>query len=125
MTTARISCSTVSAPTIGVSAAECDGLAELLDNGCAAVTAIDLRQSLQVIVSAHDVLTRRIRGDTEESQLALIKGAALRLARTVDELVQVLRRQGASDAAGAWPCRQKAAGFRPPAKAGLPPAAAA
>jgi hypothetical protein len=124
MTRARISCSTVSTPTIGVSVAERDGLAQLLDNGSAALTAMDLRQSLQVIVSAHDVLARHLQRDTEGTQLALIKGAALRLARTVDELVEVLRRREAFYLAEAWSCRQKAARFRPPAKASLRPAAA-
>lgn len=123
MTTARVSCTT-STP-IGASAAEFDGRAALHNNGCAALTAMDLRQSLQVIVSAHGVLARRVRGDAEQTQLALIKSAALRLARSVDELVEVLRHQETSDAAGASSCRHKAPRFRTPGKAGLEPAAAA
>lgn len=62
MTTAKVSCTIVSTPPIGASAAECDDLAELLNNGCATLTAMEMRQSLQVIVSAHDVLARRLRG---------------------------------------------------------------
>jgi hypothetical protein len=125
MTTAKVSCTIVSTPPIGASAAECDDLAELLNNGRATLTTMNLRQSLQVIVSVHDVLARRLRGDMERTQLALIKGAALQLARTVDELVEVLRRQEASDVAGALSCRQKTARFRSPGKSKLPPAAAA
>jgi hypothetical protein len=125
MTTDKVSCTIVSAPPIGASTAECDDLAELLNNGCATLTAMDMRQSLQVIVSVHDVLARRPRGDMERTQLALIKHAALQLARTVDELVEVLPRQEASDVAGALSCRQKTARFRSPGKSKLPPAAAA
>jgi len=125
MTTAKVSCTIVSTPPIGASAAECDDLAELLSNGRATLTTMNLRQSLQVIVSVHDVLARRLRGDMERTQLALIKGAALQLARTVNELVEVLRRQEASDVAGALSCRQKTARFRSPGKSKLPPVAAA
>ncbi|HEY2538181.1 MAG TPA: hypothetical protein VGI28_01580 [Stellaceae bacterium] len=125
MTTAKVSCTIVSTPPIGAPAAERDDLAELLNNGCATLTAMEMRQSLQVIVSAHDVLARRLRGDTEQTQLALIKGAALQLARTIDELVEVLPRQEASDVAGALSCRQKTARFGSPGKSRLPPAAAA
>jgi hypothetical protein len=125
MTTVKVSCNIVSTPPIGASAAECDDLAELLNNGCATFTAMEMRQSLQVIVSSHDVLARRLLGDTEQTQLALIKGAVLQLACTVDELVEVLRRQEASDVAGALSCRQKTARFRSPGKSRLPPAAAA
>jgi hypothetical protein len=124
MTTARVSRTIVSTPPAGAARAECDDLAELSNNGCATLTAMDLRQSLQVIVSAHDVLARRLRGDTEQTQLALIKGAALQLARSVDELVKVLRRQEASDAAEASSCRRTTAGSGAE-KSRLPPAAAA
>ena len=125
MTTASVSCTIVSAPPIGASAAECDDLSELLNNACATLSAMDMRQSLQVIVSAHDVLARRLRGDIEQTQLALIKGAVLQLARGVDELVEILRHQEASDAAGALSCRQKTARFRSPGKSKIPPTARA
>jgi hypothetical protein len=102
MTTARVSCTIISAPPIGAFAAECDDLPELLNTARATLTAMDMRQSLQVIASAHDVLARRPRGDVERTQLALINGAVLQLARDVDELVEVLRHQEASDPAGAF-----------------------
>ena len=62
----------------------------------AAEMAMDLRQSLQVVVSVHDVLTRSLRGRAARAQLALIESAATRLAGAVDQLVEALRLQEAS-----------------------------
>jgi hypothetical protein len=86
----------VSAPGADAAADESSGLEEPDDHLGAAVMAMDLRQSLQVIVSAHDVLTRSLRGGAARAQLALIESAATRLAGAVDQLVEALRLQEAS-----------------------------
>jgi hypothetical protein len=46
----------------------------------------DLRQSLQVILTSHGVLARSVRCSGERVQLALIKGAEMRMADTLDRL---------------------------------------
>ena len=97
MTTGSITSTTVSAPHISAPTTENDGLG--MDNDlCAAMTmmAMELRQPLQVIVSAHDVLARRLRGAAAREQLTMIEGAAMRLADTVCRLVEILRLQRAS-----------------------------
>ena len=99
MTTGNATSNGVSAPPIDASVSENGRLRELDDALCAVVIAMDLRQQLQVIVSAHDVLARRLRGGTVRTQLTLIEGAAARLAAAVDRLVEILRPQGAVDAA--------------------------
>jgi hypothetical protein len=96
MATLSVSAASASAPYIGGSEAENEGLGELPDDLGAAVMAMELRQSLQVIVSAHDVLVRSLSGGAARVQLALIEGAAMRLAGTVDRLVEILRLQEAS-----------------------------
>ena len=45
----------------------------------------DLRQSLQVILTAHDVLARRVRSSEEQAQLTLIKRGVMRMAATLDQ----------------------------------------
>jgi hypothetical protein len=62
MATVMVNGTTVSAPHIGASAAESGGIGGLHNDLCAAALAMDLRQPLQVIVSTHDVLARRLRG---------------------------------------------------------------
>ncbi|MGC2200810.1 MAG: hypothetical protein WA633_11780 [Stellaceae bacterium] len=96
MATLSVNGTSASAPHICAPAARSDGLGELHNDLCAAEMAMDLRQSLQVIVSANDVLARRLRGGALRAQLTLIEGAAMRLAGTVDQLVEVLRLQEAS-----------------------------
>jgi hypothetical protein len=96
MTTLSVGGTSVSAPHIGTSEAESEGLGGLPNALCAAMMAMDLRQSLQVIVSAHDVLARSVRGGAVRAQLTQIEGAAMRLAGTVDRLVEMLRLQEAS-----------------------------
>ena len=96
MATPSESGTSVSVPHIGTSEAESEALGELPNNSCAAVMAMELRQSLQVIVSAHDVLARSLCGSAVRTQLPLIKAAAMRLAGTIDRLVEILRLQEAS-----------------------------
>ena len=50
-----------------------------------------IRQSLQVIMSAHDVLARSLCGKSETVQLALIKGAVMKLAGTLDLIIDGAR----------------------------------
>jgi hypothetical protein len=95
MATSSVSGIKFSEPHTGASAAEIGGLGELDSDLCSAAMAMDLRQSLQVIVSAHDVLARSIRGRAMRAQLTLIEKAAMRLAGAVDQLVEVLRFQEA------------------------------
>ena len=86
----------IPAPRADAAADESSGLEGPDDHLRAAEMAMDLRQSLQVIVSAHDVLTRSLRGRAARAQLALIESAATRLAGAVDQLVEALRLQEAS-----------------------------
>jgi signal transduction histidine kinase len=61
---------------------------------CATLLAMachDLRQPLQVIIGAHDVLAEILLGGTERVQLSRVAGAATQLAGTLDRLVGVLR----------------------------------
>lgn len=53
----------------------------------------DLRQPLQVIIGAHDVLARSIHERAERAQLRLIADAVKRLAETLEQLVQSVRLQ--------------------------------
>ena len=87
---------TVSAPHIGAPTVENDGCGVENDLCAAMMMAMDLRQSLQVIVSAHDVLARTVPGVAAREQLTMIEGAAMRLADTVYRLVEILRLQQAS-----------------------------
>jgi hypothetical protein len=57
---------------------------------------MELRQPLQVIVSAHDVLARSFGDGAVRAQPTLIDGATMRLAGTVNRLVEILRLQEAS-----------------------------
>jgi two-component system, OmpR family, phosphate regulon sensor histidine kinase PhoR len=56
----------------------------------------DLRAPLQVIIAAHDMLGRRIHGEAEQVQLRLIENAAMQIAESLTQLVEVLRLQQAS-----------------------------
>jgi nitrogen-specific signal transduction histidine kinase len=96
MATLSVRGTRVSPPHIGVSEAESESLGEMPNDPCAAVMAMELRQPLQVIVSAHEVLARRLRGGAARAQLTLIEAAAMRLAGTVDRLVEILQLQEAS-----------------------------
>ena len=96
MATPSVNGTSVCAPHIGASEAESESLGEMPNDPCAAVMAMELRQSLQVIVSAHDVLARRLGDGAVRVQLTLIEAAAMRLAGTVDRLVEILRLQEAS-----------------------------
>ena len=87
---------TVSAPHIGAPMVENDGFGVDNDLCAAMMMAMELRQSLQVIVSAHDVLARTVPGVAARKQLTMIEGAAMRLADTVYRLVEILRLQQAS-----------------------------
>jgi AraC-like DNA-binding protein len=61
----------------------------------AALKAMELRQPLQVIVTAREVLAQTVRGAAEEAQLTLIKDATARLATLLDRLVLKLREPAA------------------------------
>lgn len=88
------SCNPLSAPHIGSSAAESDGLGRVHNEFYAAVMAMaahDLRQPLQVIVCAHDLLTQSVHGSAEQAQLSRIEDAATRLGGILDRLVDAVR----------------------------------
>jgi signal transduction histidine kinase len=75
-----------------------DGLGDMSDFSAVvmALAGHDLREPLQVIIAAHDDLARRIRGDAERAQLSLIENAAMQIAESLTQLVEVLRLQEAS-----------------------------
>ena len=86
----------VSAPHIGCLPAENDGLGGVHYEICSAIlpmAAHDLRQELQVIIGARDLLARSIHGTADQAQLSLIEDAATRLAGTLDRLVDAVRLQ--------------------------------
>jgi hypothetical protein len=56
-----------------------------------------LRQPLQVIINAQNVLARALRGHAAQAELALIGCAAGRVAAKVDPLIEALRLQQVSD----------------------------
>ena len=61
---------------------------------CAALLAIaghDLRQPLQVIIGAHDILAKTLNGSAEQIQLARLDGAASKLSDKLDQLIEALR----------------------------------
>ena len=71
------------------------GLRGLQNSPGAALKAMELRQPLQVIVTAREVLAQTVRGAAEEAQLTLIKDATARLATLLDRLVLKLREPAA------------------------------
>ena len=72
------------------------GLRGLQSPPGAAFKAMELRQPLQAIVTAHEVLiAQTVRGATEEAQLTLIKEATARLSTILDRLVLSLREPAA------------------------------
>src|SRR5205823_10639438 len=61
---------------------------------CAALLAIaghDLRQPLQVIIGAHDILAKTLNGSAEQIQLARLDSAASKLSDKLDQLIEALR----------------------------------
>src|SRR5438270_5038825 len=69
---------------------------------CAALLAIaghDLRQPLQVIVGAHDILAKTLEGRDEKFQLARAENATNKLSDKLDQLVDALRLFDASSSA--------------------------
>src|SRR3977135_4168024 len=61
---------------------------------CAALLAIashDLRQTLQVIIGAHDILAKTLNRRVEQAQLARVEGATSKLSDKLDQLVDALR----------------------------------
>jgi two-component system, OmpR family, phosphate regulon sensor histidine kinase PhoR len=61
---------------------------------CAALLAIaghDLRQPLQVIVGAHDILAKMLEGRDEQFQLARAENATSKLSDKLDQLMDTLR----------------------------------
>lgn len=56
-----------------------------------AIAGHDLRQPLQVILGAHDILARTLDGVVEQVQLARIEHAANKLSDELDQLVDALR----------------------------------
>src|SRR5260221_2682587 len=61
---------------------------------CAALLAIashDLRQPLQVIMGAHDILAKILNSQVEQTQLARVEGATSKLSDKLDQLVDALR----------------------------------
>src|SRR5262245_14974494 len=97
MTTPRASGGNLSTPHIAAPAADSGdpGMPNDLSAAVMAMAGHDLRQPLQVIIGAHDVLTRRLSGGEERRQLTLIENAVIRLAGTLDRLVATLRLQNA------------------------------
>ena len=76
--------------------AKSDGIGALQHDLCAAVMAIashDLRQPLQVIMSAHDALALTIQSHAERAYLARIERAATRVVGIFDQLLDALRLQ--------------------------------
>jgi hypothetical protein len=63
----------------------------------AALMVMDLRQPLQVIITAHDVLAQS--GGADPAELSLIKGAVFRLAAMLDRLVVELTERAVIQAA--------------------------
>src|SRR6267143_1599683 len=60
---------------------------------CAALLAIaghDLRQPLQVIIGAHDILARMLNSTVERVQLARIEDATSKLSDKLDQVVDTL-----------------------------------
>jgi two-component system, OmpR family, phosphate regulon sensor histidine kinase PhoR len=94
MTKAGARGGSLSTPHIATPAAESDryqGMPNDLTVAVMAMASHDLRQPLQVIIGAHHVLARRLSGGEERTLLTLIEGAAMRLASTLDGLVETLR----------------------------------
>jgi len=56
-----------------------------------AIASHDLRQPLQVIMGAHDILAKSLGGGVERRQLARVGGATTQLSKKLDELVEALR----------------------------------
>ena len=56
-----------------------------------AIASHDLRQPLQVIIGAHDILAKSLGGGVERRQLARVGGATTQLGKKLDELVEALR----------------------------------
>src|SRR5260370_21403056 len=68
--------------------------AESSNDLCGALLAIashDLRQPLQVIIGAHDILAKTLKSGVEKVQLARVEDAASRLNDKLDQLVDALR----------------------------------
>lgn len=68
--------------------------AERTNDLCAALLAIathDLRQPLQIIIGAHDLLAKTLGGSIEQVQLARAETAASRLSEQLDEIGGALR----------------------------------
>lgn len=88
--------------------AERDGLGGVRSEFYAAVIAMaghDLRQPLQVIVGAHDILARKIQGRADRVYLSDIRSAATQLVGTFDRLVDALRLSERSNAHRLEPVR--------------------
>src|ERR1700730_8954524 len=79
-------------PTIGIAM---DQDADLADGNfpatLLAMAAHDLRQPLQVITSAHDVLAQSLRTERQRNELVRAEDAAARLAGMLDQLVEAMR----------------------------------
>jgi signal transduction histidine kinase len=77
-------------------------VAERNNNLYAALLAIashDLRQPLQVIIGAHDILAKTLNGGVERTQLARVENATSKLSDKLDQLVGALRLFDPSSAA--------------------------
>jgi two-component system, OmpR family, phosphate regulon sensor histidine kinase PhoR len=81
-----------------IAASARDGLGEASDFGAVVMglAGHDLREPLQIIIAAHDVLARGIDGEAERAQLSLIENAAMQIAELLTQLVEVLRLREAS-----------------------------
>lgn len=84
---------TVSVPRIASCTTEGDRAGELRMDLRAAVIALagNIRQQLQVIITARYILAHRPDGELETNQLALIQGAVMKLAGTLDLIGNILR----------------------------------
>jgi two-component system phosphate regulon sensor histidine kinase PhoR len=88
----RLQLGSVTEPAIGVLGR--NSFVEADSNFCATVLAVashDLRQPLQVIVGAHDLLARFPHADAARAQLARAENATSQLTDMLDRLVEVLR----------------------------------
>jgi two-component system, OmpR family, phosphate regulon sensor histidine kinase PhoR len=82
----------------GIAASARDGFRDTSEFGAVvmALAGHDLREPLQINIAAHDVLARGIDGEAERAQLSLIEHAAMQIAESLSQLVELLRVRQAS-----------------------------
>jgi hypothetical protein len=81
---------------------------------CGALLAIarhDLRQPMQVLIGAHNILAKSLDGRPEQAQLARAESAISKLSDKLDQLVDALRRFSPTPRNSANPRASKGSGF--------------